>query len=259
MGNSEDSPVLRRSLRILAREKHKEDQQQQHQTGLVVEQSAVCDKLGNNSTETLTREDTLKRNQKASCQGTNHKCKRTPSPKRKQSPLPVPLSKKHKRSSSLSDSSPPSKKVTKKSPGSRGKEACNTIADSARHLAAGEDLTDKEGGKKKQSKKKQEVTHIGCEGRDSVIVYVPKKDKGRKGQSAKHTRTEYSESETELESAGRKGKSKRRRRSKGQGRTQSEEDQPATHKGKGRNTWGPVNPPFSLVDFPRLNNMASPE
>lgn len=256
MGNSEDSPVLRRSLRILAKEKHKEDlQQQQHQTSLLGEQSggSICDKPGSSSTEVWGK-STSKRNQKTSCQGADRKSKRTASPKQTRSPSPVLPSNKRKRSPSVTASLPPSKKATKNSPVTKrrpSKEAVNTATDSASLLAAAEDLGNKEGGKKKQSKKRQEGTQRGCEGRDSVIVYVPKKSKGRKGQSANHTRTE---SETSVESSRKKGKSKRRR-SRGKSGTQSEEGQANTHKGKGRSAWGP---PFSLVDFPRLN-MASPE
>lgn len=216
---------------------------------------ALSDKPGNssNSTETSTKDKpTSKRKRKISGQGSDSKHKH------KRSPSPFPSLKKRKRSHSSSASPPPSKKLAKKSPVKNrksSKETHSTLAESCcSAVDSSVDLNNREGGKNKQSKRKQDITEKVCEDREPVIVYVPRKGKSCKALSAKHSATEQSESEIELESSGRKERPKRRK-SKGKSKTQSKE---ATTKGKGRSAWGESFSLPSLVDFTRLN-MASPE
>jgi hypothetical protein len=252
VGNTEDSLVRRRSLRILAREKLKEDQLT-GQSG-----DSLSNKSGNCSTEAVTRERegegvserrTSKRKQKSQ---SLRKSRTTLSLEQKRSPSPV-LRKKRKQSCSPSVSSPPSKKSSKKSPVKNripSRESRNTATDSANRSAL-----DKGEGEKRTQPGKKEVSQKGREGRDSVIVYLPKKGK-RKGQSVKHTAADYSETDTEVESSGKRVRPKRRR-SKGKG-AQSREGQGSTSKGKGKSAWDKTFSLPSLVEFARLN-MASPE
>lgn len=229
---TEDPPVIRRSLRILAKQKLKEDQllqqQQEERAHLAVKQSGASPSvtLSNNSNsvfETLTGEraerkeladkPTSKRNQKR---------KRTPSP----------------------TASPPPNKPAKKSP--------DTLADSAVSSAVGssEGLDNRVVPTKKRKLSKEETTRKERDERETVIVDFPRKGKSR---SKAETTTELSE---ELGSSGKTVQSKRRK-SKGKSKTHSEESRSTTSKGKGK---GAINI-FSLSsveDFQRLE-MASPE
>lgn len=225
-----EPPVIRRSLRILAKQKLKEDQELQRQREeacLAVQQSgaSLSVKLGNNSNSVIGA-STAKGKELA-----------TPKRNRKPSDQGGSSSRKRKRTTSPSTTSP-STKPAKKSPVSK---------DSASSSATGSFEGPEEDRVVPRKKRKQETTQKGREERETVIVEFPRKGKSR---SKAQATTEHSELETELEKTVRS----KRRRSKGKSKTHSEEGQA---KGKGRSTANSFSLP-SLEDF-QLLDMASPE
>lgn len=247
-----DPPVLRRSLRILTKQKLQEEQQ------LATSITGKPGNSSNSSTENLTDKGlsksvskdkdlvdkpTFKRGRK----GGEASDKESILKKQKQTSPPPPASKKQAKKSPVGRSrNRKSSKETQDLPADsassrgRGREAASSTSDRGREVAQ---------SKRKQSK--EEISHKGCEERDSVIV-VSRKGKSQNAESgtARHTAAERSDSESELASV-RKARAKGR----GKGRSKAEEGRVFIPKGKGRSGgWNSSN----SFSFPRFG-MASPE
>lgn len=254
MGNTEDLPVLRRSLRILAKQKLKEEREQQQQDAFLQSGASLSDKpdnSANSATETLTERETKSKEEVADTPTSKRNKKRDTASDRGTS------SNKRKRTPSPGASSSPAKR----SPVSET-QGTPTEGASCSALSSVETPDNRPREGKKQSRRKQSKEEItrkgkGCEERDTVIVDNPRKSKSGKAQSVKHSTTEHSEPDTQSESLLGKRPKPKRRRSKGKSRTQTEEGQATIPKGAGRSGWNCFSLP-SLVDFARLN-MASPE
>lgn len=258
MGAAEEPPLLRRSLRILAKQKFKEEKQQVNST---LQQPLASEKPGNSSPPTPSekegekeskgREGAILKKGKRGIGGIG--VKEVGSRKRKRSPVSSPPRPKKQ----AKNSSPSSKNKGKKS----NHQYSLVDSSGASSHKQQEPLGNSEGGSKR-SKRKQNSTNKGyrsrsVENRETVIVQPtsPQKRRSQKNHP-KHAPTEHSDTDTDFDLGGKvsgKGKAKSRNKSK------AKEGHVVIPKGKGRSGWNSANSCSlpSLVDFARLN-MATP-
>lgn len=254
MGATEEPPLLRRSLRILAKHKFKEERQQANST---LQLALASEKKPGNCSLPTPSEKEGEKESKGREGATLKKGKRgigvkeVGSRKRKRSSVSSPPPKKHAKNSS----SPSSKSKGKKS----SHQNLPVDSSGASSHKQQEPLGNSEGGSKR-SRRKQNNTNKGyrsAENRETVIVQPtsPQKKRSRKNRP-KHAPTEHSDTDTDLDLGGKvsgKGKAKSRNKSR------AKEGHVVIPKGKGRSGWNSANSCSlpSLVDFARLN-MATP-
>lgn len=270
MGSTLEPPVLRRSLRILAKQKLKEEKQAK----------LLTDKPGNKSDSTLAESETVEvKGDTVAEENRGAKYKRPPvkpakSTRGSTSEKGSDSSRKRKRTSSpLSLSSPPKKQV-KKSPVSNRKgrrstgETRNSVACSSSLSAASsegqtvERLSEKRHSKRKQSKEQVVCTKGNTSNRDRETVIVDaasaRKRSRKSSSSTGHAKPEQSTKAAVETTSSEPGLRKKARRSKATDKSRSEGERISIPKGKGRTSFSTANYSLpSLVDFARLN-MASP-
>lgn len=231
-----ENPVEpRRSLRILAKQKLKEEQASQLSQP---DRSPEKQRASERQRKRFTPRTSEKGVKEAKTAQDNRKGKG-----------------RRKRNSSPSTSSPSSKRAKKDKQGVGEVQKVASSSESLKVVKEGPSSEGEDGGRRypKRRQSKEELCNSSNRERESVIVYPRKRKAGKGNSSAETLKQEQSTSAAEFE---KKGQSKGRLvKSRGKARNSEEKS-----KGKSRGEWSSPNyyslP--SLVDFTKLN-MASPE